>query len=74
MSRYVDSFVVDCFLENCPRSALIAVFDGHGGSDVSTFLTKNMPQVDLKRLRLSEIVITNQRSEEGRYSKSHSTL
>ena len=44
-SPYLDSFVIDCFLDNCPKSALIGMFDGHGGSEVSKFLCKSMPQV-----------------------------
>lgn len=42
---YPDSFVIDCFLENCPKSALIGMFDGHGGNEVSRFLVKTLPQV-----------------------------
>lgn len=46
------AFVIDCFLENCPKSALIGVFDGHGGDKVSRFLAKNIPTVRAVRNRL----------------------
>lgn len=37
------SFVHDNFLENCPKSLLFGVFDGHGGKSVSAYLEKHMP-------------------------------
>lgn len=39
------SFVIDCFLPNCPKSTLFGVFDGHGGNQISTRLTSLLPNV-----------------------------
>lgn len=35
ITNYLESFVHDCFLPNCPKSTLFAVFDGHGGKEMS---------------------------------------
>lgn len=50
-TKHIESFLYDCFLENCPKSALFGVFDGHGGVDVSRFLVKALPQVVSLRYR-----------------------
>ena len=39
------SFVLDCFLPNCPKSTLFGVFDGHGGKQVSGKLETLLPAV-----------------------------
>jgi len=32
-------------LENCPKSLLFGVFDGHGGHQVSNYLVKYFPDI-----------------------------
>lgn len=46
-----ESFFIDCFLDNTPKSALFGVLDGHGGSEVSQFLVKGLPQVEREGCR-----------------------
>lgn len=58
------SFVIDCFLDNAPKSALFGVYDGHGGFDVSRFLVKSLPQVLFYSKRSLKIPMENSKKEE----------
>jgi serine/threonine protein phosphatase PrpC len=45
MNNYPACFVHDRFLDNCSNSILFGVFDGHGGSKVSEYISKQFPLV-----------------------------
>lgn len=47
MLDYAAIFVADRYLDNCSNSILFGVFDGHGGSKVSDYLSKQFPAVRL---------------------------
>ena len=42
------SFVIDRFLDNCSNSILFGVFDGHGGSKVSDYISKQFATVRMR--------------------------
>jgi serine/threonine protein phosphatase PrpC len=52
--NYPACFVHDRFLDNCSNSILFGVFDGHGGSKVSEYISKQFPAV------LQELIVVLQ--------------
>ena len=59
-----ESFFIDCYLDNCPKSALFGVFDGHGGTEVSGWLVKELPKVCRELFRLSRRPMPREKREE----------
>jgi serine/threonine protein phosphatase PrpC len=66
--------LIDCYLENCPKSALFGVFDGHGGPEVSRYLGKNIPQVFNHLARFFVTLTLRIKREEKLFLNNHLTL